>query len=114
MGTDTGGSIRGPSTVNGIVGLKPTHGLLSRSGIVPLALTFDTGGPMARSVYDVAVSLDRTSDKYFYIARGQQLLAEGERQNRDNPEIRWTLGFERPLPSSRDGRPADLRTSAVC
>src|SRR5436190_6460088 len=57
MGTDTGGSIRGPSTVSGIVGLKPTHGLLSRSGIVPLALSFDTGGPMARSVYDVAVSL---------------------------------------------------------
>jgi amidase len=57
MGTDTGGSIRGPSSANGIVGLKPTHGLLSRSGIVPLALTFDTGGPMARSVYDVAVAL---------------------------------------------------------
>ena len=57
MGTDTGGSIRGPSTSNGIVGLKPTHGLLSRSGIIPLALSFDTGGPMARSVYDVAVAL---------------------------------------------------------
>ena len=57
MGTDTGGSIRGPSTSNGIVGLKPTHGLLSRSGIIPLALSFDTGGPMARSVADVAVAL---------------------------------------------------------
>lgn len=57
LGTDTGGSIRGPSTANGIVGLKPTHGLLSRDGIIPLALSFDTGGPMARSVYDVAVSL---------------------------------------------------------
>jgi amidase len=57
MGTDTGGSIRGPSTSNGIVGLKPTHGLLSRSGIIPLSLTFDTGGPMARSVTDVAIAL---------------------------------------------------------
>ena len=57
LGTDTGGSIRGPSTANGIVGLKPTHGLLSRDGIIPLALSFDTGGPMARSVYDVAVIL---------------------------------------------------------
>ena len=56
-GSDTGGSIRGPSSANGIVGLKPTLGLLSRSGIVPLALSFDTGGPMARSVYDVAVAL---------------------------------------------------------
>ena len=57
MGTDTGGSIRGPSTANGIVGLKPTHGLLSRDGIIPLALSFDTGGPMARNVYDVAAAL---------------------------------------------------------
>ena len=57
MGSDTGGSIRGPCAANGIAGLKPTLGLLSRNGIVPLALSFDTGGPMARSVYDVAVSL---------------------------------------------------------
>ncbi len=57
VGTDTGGSVRGPSTSNGIVGLKPTHGLVSRDGIVPLSLTFDTAGPMARSVYDVAAML---------------------------------------------------------
>ena len=57
LGTDTGGSIRGPATSNGIAGLKPTHGLLSRNGIIPLALSFDTGGPLARSVYDVAVAL---------------------------------------------------------
>jgi len=57
IGTDTGGSIRGPSAANGIVGLKPTHGLVSRDGIVPLALSFDTAGPMARHVYDVAVTL---------------------------------------------------------
>jgi len=57
LGTDTGGSIRGPATTNGIAALKPTHGLLSRSGIIPLALSFDTGGPMARSVYDVAAAL---------------------------------------------------------
>jgi amidase len=57
LGTDTGGSIRGPSSSNGIVGLKPTRGLMSRDGIVPLALSFDTGGPMARSVTDVALAL---------------------------------------------------------
>ncbi len=57
LGTDTGGSVRGPSAANGIVGLKPTHGLLSRDGIIPLALSFDTAGPMARSVYDVAAAL---------------------------------------------------------
>jgi amidase len=58
LGTDTGGSVRMPSSANGIVGLKPTHGLLSRDGIVPLALSFDTAGPMARSVYDIAVALN--------------------------------------------------------
>jgi amidase len=57
MGTDTGGSIRGPSTSNGVVGLKPTHGLLSRNGIVPLSLSFDTGGPLAANVADVAAAL---------------------------------------------------------
>ncbi|MGE3332345.1 MAG: amidase family protein [Rhodospirillaceae bacterium] len=57
FGSDTGGSIRGPSTANGIVGLKPTHGLLSRDGIIPLALSFDTGGPMTRNVYDIAAVL---------------------------------------------------------
>lgn len=57
LGTDTGGSVRGPSAHNGVVGLKPTNGLLSRGGIIPLSLTFDTAGPMARSVYDVAVTL---------------------------------------------------------
>lgn len=57
LGTDTGGSVRGPSSAGGIVGLKTTHGLVSRDGVIPLALSFDTVGPMARSVYDVAASL---------------------------------------------------------
>jgi amidase len=57
LGTDTGGSVRYPSSANGIVGLKTTHGLLSRDGVVPLALSFDTVGPMARSVTDVAIVL---------------------------------------------------------
>jgi len=58
LGSDTGGSVRGPSAANGIVGLKPTIGLLSRDGIIPLALSFDTAGPLTRHVYDMAVSLD--------------------------------------------------------
>jgi len=57
LGTDTGGSIRGPSSANGIVGIKPTNGLTSRTGIVPCVLTFDTGGPMARTVTDAALAL---------------------------------------------------------
>lgn len=57
LGTDTGGSVRGPTASNGIVGMKPTHGLLSHDGIIPLSLTFDMAGPMARSVYDIAAML---------------------------------------------------------
>jgi len=57
LGTDTGGSVRGPSTANGIAGLKTTMGLVSRDGVIPLALSFDTVGPMARTVYDVAAML---------------------------------------------------------
>jgi len=57
IGTDTGGSVRGPSSSNGIAGLKPTHGLISRDGIVPLALSFDMAGPMARHIFDVAAML---------------------------------------------------------
>jgi amidase len=58
LGTDTGGSIRGPAAVNGILGLKPTFGLTGRGGIVPLALSLDTVGPMARHVADLAAALN--------------------------------------------------------
>lgn len=54
VGTDTSTSVRGPSAFNGIVGLRPTTGLISRAGIAPKDLEFDTAGPMARTVTDVA------------------------------------------------------------
>lgn len=57
LGTDTGGSIRNPCAANGLACIKPTRGLLSRDGVIPLGLSFDTSGPMARSIYDVAVAL---------------------------------------------------------
>jgi amidase len=57
VGTETDGSIVSPASINGIVGLKPTVGLVSRSGIVPIAHSQDTAGPLARSVRDAAVLL---------------------------------------------------------
>jgi len=57
VGTETDGSIVCPSAVNGIVGIKPTLGLVSRSGIIPIAHSQDTAGPMARTVYDAALML---------------------------------------------------------
>jgi amidase len=57
LGTETDGSITGPAAVNGVVGLKPTVGLVSRSGIIPIAHSQDTAGPMARCVTDAAILL---------------------------------------------------------
>lgn len=57
IGTETNGSIVCPSNNNGLVGLKPTVGLISRSGIIPISFTQDTSGPMGRTVEDVAVCL---------------------------------------------------------
>ena len=57
IGTETDGSIVSPSSVNGLVGIKPTLGVVSRTGIVPIAHSQDTAGPMARSVEDAATLL---------------------------------------------------------
>lgn len=58
LGTDTGNSIRGPSSHNGLVGIRPTMGLTSRDGIIPLYFGNDVGGPMARTVEDAARVLE--------------------------------------------------------
>jgi aspartyl-tRNA(Asn)/glutamyl-tRNA(Gln) amidotransferase subunit A len=57
MGSDTGGSIRGPASHCGIVGLMPTYGLVSRAGVIPNSYTFDHCGPMTRTVEDCALML---------------------------------------------------------
>jgi aspartyl-tRNA(Asn)/glutamyl-tRNA(Gln) amidotransferase subunit A len=55
IGTDTGGSVRTPAAVNGIVGLKPTYGRVSRHGVIPLSTSLDHIGPLARTVEDCAL-----------------------------------------------------------
>jgi aspartyl-tRNA(Asn)/glutamyl-tRNA(Gln) amidotransferase subunit A len=63
-GTDTGGSIRIPSALCGVVGLKPTFGLVSVEGVVPLAVSLDHAGPIARSVTDACILLEAMAGKY--------------------------------------------------
>ena len=58
LGTDTGGSVRNPASCCGIVGLKPTYGLVSRRGVFPLSFTLDHVGPMTRTVEDNALMLE--------------------------------------------------------
>ena len=58
LGGDQGGSIRIPSAACGIVGLKPTYGLVPYTGILPMEFTLDHTGPMARTVYDTALMLE--------------------------------------------------------
>jgi aspartyl-tRNA(Asn)/glutamyl-tRNA(Gln) amidotransferase subunit A len=58
LGSDTGGSVRNPASACGIVGLKPTYGLVSRRGVFPLSFTLDHVGPMTRTVADNALMLD--------------------------------------------------------
>ncbi len=78
VGTETDGSIVCPSSITGLVGVKPTLGLVSRSGIVPVAHSQDTAGPMARTVRDAAILLGATTgvdprDKVTLASRGKTL-----------------------------------------
>ena len=57
LGSDTGGSIRGPASMTGLVGHKPTYGLVSRSGVLPMCWSLDHVGPMTRGVWDSAILL---------------------------------------------------------
>jgi len=57
IGTETSGSILSPSNQNSLVGIKPTVGLISRDGVIPIAASQDTAGPMTRSVTDAAIFL---------------------------------------------------------
>ena len=81
LGTDTGGSIRIPSALCGLTGLKPTFGLVSRSGVTPLSWTLDTVGPMARSALDAALAMNvlaghDTTDPYSADVPPQEFTAD--------------------------------------
>ena len=75
IGTETDGSITGPSAVENIVGLKPTLGLVSQNGIIPISQQQDTAGPMARSVTDVAILLGALQSPFDQVI-GHQLPSD--------------------------------------
>jgi aspartyl-tRNA(Asn)/glutamyl-tRNA(Gln) amidotransferase subunit A len=87
LGSDTGGSIRGPASLCGVVGLMPTFGLVSRTGVITNSYTFDHCGPLARTVEDAALVL--------------QALAGYDPSDAGS--------VQRPIPTYRDALRADLR-----
>ncbi len=111
LGSDTGGSIRGPSSFCGLTGLMPTSGLVSRYGVMPNSFTFDHCGPMARSVEDCAILLQAIAG---FDAR------DGGSMPCEIPDYRAALGdgikglrigvlrhyWEKDLPSHPDTGPA--------
>ncbi|NKB33762.1 MAG: amidase [Pseudomonadales bacterium] len=79
IGTETDGSVVCPSSINGIVGIKPTLGVVSRSGIIPIAHSQDTAGPMARNVTDATILLNAmvgidTEDNATVVAGSRSLI----------------------------------------
>jgi aspartyl-tRNA(Asn)/glutamyl-tRNA(Gln) amidotransferase subunit A len=91
IGTDTGGSIRIPASLCGVVGLKPTWGRISCEGVVPLSPLLDCTGPLARSVRDLAIL---TGAVYFRVGREPDLAKPGTL--RANPK-KFCLGIPRQL-----------------
>jgi Asp-tRNA(Asn)/Glu-tRNA(Gln) amidotransferase A subunit family amidase len=87
LGTDTGNSIRGPSSHNALVGIRPTIGLTSRSGIIPLFAHNDVGGPMARSVADAATLLT--------VVAGADAADPVTAQAADHPALDYTRFLDR-------------------
>ena len=79
IGTDTAGSIREPAALCGVVGLKPSYGLVSVSGIIPLSVSLDVAGPMTRTVEDSAILLDAVTGNG-KASNYQQRLREGFRK----------------------------------
>ncbi len=97
LGSDTGGSIRGPAGFCGIVGLRPTYGRVTRQGVVPMCWSMDTVGPMTRSVADCALML--------------QAIAGGDPQDptsSDAPVPDYTAALEDGVSGVRIGLPAEM------
>jgi amidase len=121
VGTETDGSIVCPSSANGLVGIKPTVGLISRAGIIPVSRTQDTAGPMARTVADAAILLgvmsgvdwrDRTTAAAARRAAGDYtaaLEAGGLRGARIGVARKKYFGYSRATDTLIDGAIAEMK-----
>ncbi len=123
VGTETDGSIVSPSSVNGIVGIKPTVGLVSRTGVIPISHTQDTAGAMARTVTDAAILLGSlaavdTEDSATGASRGksrdytQSLISDGLKGMRIGV-VRKYFGFHPGVDAVMEGVLKILKTGGA-
>jgi aspartyl-tRNA(Asn)/glutamyl-tRNA(Gln) amidotransferase subunit A len=107
IGSDTGGSIRGPAAYCGIVGLKPTYGLVSRAGAIPLSWSCDHVGPMTRTVRDCALLLDAIAGYDPADATSLRRTPPSFTADLDRPLTPLTIGVVEP--AEGDGVTPDVR-----
>jgi len=100
LGSDTGGSIRQPAALCGVVGLKPTYGRVSRWGLVAFASSLDQIGPFARSVADAAAALDAICGMDPFDSTSADVPAGGFGQGLDDPPTGLRIGVYRPKETS--------------
>ncbi len=124
IGTETNGSIVCPSNNNGIVGIKPTVGLISRSGIIPISFTQDTPGPMGRTVEDVAITLgtmtgNDPSDTKTLASEGKsqtdytKFLKKDGLQGKRIGVLKKSMGFSDKVDSLTNRTIADLKSNGA-
>ncbi|MGH9146362.1 MAG: amidase [Vicinamibacterales bacterium] len=124
VGTETDGSIICPASVNGLVGLKPTVGLVSRNGIIPVAISQDTAGPMGRTVADVALLMNAlaardpadpagaSSDGQRFDDYGARLKADALKGRRFGV-LRQAMGYHPDVDASMEGALNALKTAGA-
>jgi amidase len=124
IGTETNGSIVCPSNNNGIVGIKPTVGLISRSGIVPISFTQDTPGPMGRTVEDIAAALGPmtgvdSSDSKTLLSKGKsytdytQFLKKDALKGKRIGLDKKSMGFSDKVDTLMNKAIADLKSAGA-
>lgn len=108
LGSDTGGSIRNPANMCGVAGIKPTYGLVSRFGVVPLSWSLDHCGPLARTVEDCAILLQAIAGHDPKDPASADLTVPDYRAGLKGPVRGWRLGVPRSWFDEAEGVDAEV------
>jgi aspartyl-tRNA(Asn)/glutamyl-tRNA(Gln) amidotransferase subunit A len=111
LGSDTGGSIRNPANMCGVAGIKPTYGLVSRYGVLPLSWSLDHCGPLARCVEDCAILLTAIAGHDARDPASADVPAQDYRAGLEHPVRGLRLGIPRSWLDEGNGTDADIRAA---